>query len=171
MFHLTSDEALIFTKNLLKNPVFSSWNKARHNNFSAVLGYFIKYVQGQHTATAEIGEQNKLPKIGKICRLALRKLLSAGRFSDEDIEFLLSDESGKTFKTDGSRPLLVLSSENALIYDSKHRARYSPMPFSANGKQVHIYTQLRRQCLSSILQFLEERGITQDEILKLCAKK
>ena len=171
MFHLPCDEALIFTKNLLKNPAFSSWNRARHNNFSAVLGYFIKYIQGQHTVTAEIVEQNKLPKIGKICRLVLRPLLSEGRFSDRDIKFLLSEESGKTFKTDSGRPLLALSSEKALIYDSKHRARYSPTPFLANGKKVHMYTQLRDRCLVGMLHFLEQRGITRDEILKRCAEK
>lgn len=171
LLHLTSDEALVFSQDLLKNPVFSAWNRTKHNNFSAVLGHFIKYIRGRQAEAIVMGEQNKLPKVGKICRLVLRPLLSAGRFSDKDIEFLLSDESGRMFRTDSNKPLLILSSRRDLIYDSKHRARYSPSSFLANGKRVYIYTQLRSRGLVGILQFLKEHGITQDEILKLCAEK
>ena len=158
-----------FCEKLLQDEDFKLWNREKHNNFSACLKRFIEYKKNNIMPTQKACFGEDFPKIGVIAQRVIKPLLSKGYFSDEDVNFMLSPDSGKHFKTDSSRPLLVMYTNVSLIYDSKMRARYSPHSFVANGKCVCIYTQLRNKGLESMVHFLNERGITNEEIKKLCS--
>lgn len=165
--NMDADQAIAFCEDLLKDDKFQRWNKEKHYNFSAAIRIFVEYKKTFFKSLEGLTESN-FPKIGKIAKKVIIPLLSEGFFTNEDIDFMLSEESGKQFKTDSSKPLLILAKNRNLVYDSKGHARYSPHQVMANGRRVCIYTQLRAKGLNAIIQFLNSRGISNDDIIMRC---
>lgn len=159
-----------FCESLLSHPEFIALNKEKHYNFSAMLKKLLDYGQGKKSIASPSENMHSFPKIGVVARIVLKHCLENGLFSEEIISFLLSRESGRLFKTDGSRPILLSESSSAQIYDKNNKARYSPDGILINDTIYYIYTQLRSKGLPALITFFNTHGISNEKIIELCKK-
>ena len=158
----------LFCEGILSHPEFIAWNKEKHYNFSAMLKKLIDYGQYKKSTASPADNMFSFPKIGVVAKRVLKHCLENGLFSGEIISFLLSEESGKMFKTDGGRPILLSASSGSRIYDKNNNARYSPKGILANNSTYYVYTQLRSKGLPALISFFNAQGISNEKIIALC---
>lgn len=104
-------------------------------------------------------------KVGRVMLFAFSEALHHGLFKPRDIKFLLSAEAARTFKTRGYP---VLAPESYPRIDQHGINRFAKQTVECNGKRFLVTTQVYKEGLPAILSYLNQHGMSNDDIIKLC---
>lgn len=115
---------------------------------------------------------NEFPhKIGIVVNKAFRRAFEKNLFSEDDVKFLLSQKSAVAFKTAGYIFLRPHTGEKSDITGQDGRVRYYAEPVICRKKKYYITHELYKRGLEPILQYLEERSMSREEVAAICSRK
>ena len=104
-------------------------------------------------------------KVGRVMLFAFSSAFNRGLFKPKDIKFLLSGEAAKMFKTRGYP---VLAPESYPRIDQHGINRFAKQTVECKGKRFLVTTQVYKEGLAAILSYLNEHGMSNDEVSLLC---
>jgi hypothetical protein len=120
----------------------------------------------KHNTPSSSEEPPAFPhKVGRVMLFAFSEALHRGLFKPRDIKFLLSAEAGRAFKTRGYP---VLAPESYPRIDQHGINRFAKQTVECNGKRFLVTTQVYREGLPAILSYLNQHGMSNDDVVKLC---
>jgi hypothetical protein len=106
-------------------------------------------------------------KIGQVMSFAFREALSRGLLNKE-VPFLESANACKLFKTRGHSVIVSNESRPAPVHGVR---RFAKEPVILNGKQYWITTQVYKEGLAPLLEYLDQHGMSCNEVLAICQAK
>jgi len=106
-------------------------------------------------------------KVGCVMRYAFTDALKKGLFSHKDIAFLLSRDASRFFKTRGYP---VLAPESFPRKDHHGINRFAAQTVECRGRHFLVTTQVYKEGLPIILDYLNKHGLSNMEIQTLCSQ-
>lgn len=103
-------------------------------------------------------------KIGRVMAYAFREALSQGLLNN-DLAFLESKDACKLFKTRGYKVIVPSETQPLPVHGV---SRYSKEPVLLGNKKYWITTQVYKEGLEPLLMYLEQNGMSKDDVIVVC---